>query len=78
MKVISEIARDALELPSSQRLMLARILLECSETGVGMDGNVAEAWESEISLRIDGIRDGTAVSRSFDKVFAELDRRFPG
>jgi len=78
MKAISEIARDALELPSHQRLTLVRLLLECSDAEVGVDQDAVDAWETEISSRIEGIRNGTAVSKSVDKVFAELDCRFPG
>ncbi len=78
MKVISEIARDALELPSDQRLTLARMLLDCSDAEIGVDQGVGGAWESEIASRIEGIRNGTAKYRSADKVFADLDDRFPG
>jgi hypothetical protein len=42
------------------------------------DPDAAEAWENEIFARIQTVRNGTAVSRSFEEVFADLDRRFPG
>jgi len=48
MKAISEIARDALELPSHQRLTLVRLLLECSDAEVGVDQDAVDAWETEI------------------------------
>ena len=77
MKTLSDIAKDALELPPSQRLILARILLDLSEPDQDFSPQVAAAWEEEIARRIQAIKAGSAQSKSFDEVFAELDRRFP-
>ena len=78
MKALSDVTRDALELPSIQRFTLARILLDVSEIGDEPDPTVEEAWDQEISRRIDSIHDGSAKFKSTTEVFAELDRRFPG
>jgi len=78
MKALSDVTRDALELPSVQRFTLARILLDVSEMGAPPDPTVEEAWDQEISRRIDSIHDGSAKYRSTTEVFAELDRCFPG
>lgn len=78
MKVIADIARDALELPPSQRLTLARILLDCADDVEAADSEIDDAWDVEISKRITSIRNGTAASRSADEIFADLDRRYPG
>ena len=77
MKAISELARDALELPSNQRITLARILLDLSEEDQEFSPEVDRAWEEEICRRMRAVEAGTARSRSFDEVFADLDRRFP-
>ncbi len=77
MKMLSEIARDALELPPAQRLTLARILLDLSEPDQDFSAEVESAWEQEICRRIDALKAGNAHSKRFDQVFAELDRRFP-
>jgi len=77
MKAISELAKDALELPPIQRLTLARILLDLTEEEGDFSPQVEAAWDEEISLRMKAVREGTARSRSFDPVFADLDRRFP-
>ena len=77
MKLISDIAKDALELPPAQRLALARILLDLSEPDQDFSPEVEAAWEEEIGRRMNAVKAGTAHSKSFDRVFAELDRRFP-
>ncbi|MEI8122589.1 MAG: addiction module protein [bacterium] len=78
MKALADVAKDALDLPSNQRFTLARILLDVSETLDSSDPSIEEAWEQEIGRRIAGIQDGTAEYKSSEKVFSELDRRFPG
>jgi putative addiction module component (TIGR02574 family) len=77
MKLLSDVTRDALELSPAQRLTLARILLDVSEPGQDFSREVEAAWEDEISRRIAKIKAGKARSKSFEDVFAELDRRFP-
>jgi len=78
MKALSDVTRDALELPSVQRFTLARILLDVSEMGDTPDPTVEEAWDQEIGKRIASIHDGSAKCKDSTDVFAELDRRFPG
>ena len=65
MKLISEIARDCLELPSTQRLKLARILIDVSE--------VEAAWDDEIGARVEAAKNGTAKSQPIADVFSHLD-----
>ena len=77
MKAISEVAKDALELSPSQRLILARILLDLSEQPQGSTPEIENAWETEICDRISAVQAGAASSRDFAAVFADLDRRFP-
>jgi len=77
MKTISNLARDALELPSNQRTMLARILLELSEDDQGVSPAVETEWEEEICRRMKAVETGTARTRTLEEVFADLDKRFP-
>jgi hypothetical protein len=77
MKGISELAKDALELPSSQRIMLARILLELADDEQGFDPAAEAAWEEEICRRMRAVEAGAVRTKSFDEVFADLDHRFP-
>jgi putative addiction module component (TIGR02574 family) len=77
MKAIAELAKDALELSSVQRLTLARILLELSEESHNFAPDAEAAWEAEIVRRMEDVKAGRARSASFDDVFARLDQRFP-
>lgn len=77
MKLLSDIAKDALELPPAQRLTLARILLDVSEPEQDFSQEIEQAWEQEIGRRMDAVKAGTAQSKSLDQAFAELDKRFP-
>jgi len=78
MKALVDIAKDALELSSTQRFTLARILLDVSEVGDSPDPTVEAAWDQEIGRRIASIHDGSAKRKGAVEVFAELDRHFPG
>jgi hypothetical protein len=77
MKTLWDIAKDALELSPGQRLILARILLDLSEPDQDFSPDVEGAWEEEIDRRIQSVKAGNAQSKSFDEVFAGLDRHFP-
>jgi hypothetical protein len=77
MKIIAEITRDCLDLPSSQRLKLARILLEVSEPEQDFSPEVAAEWEVEIGARMAAVSNGTARSRPIADVFQDLDLRHP-
>jgi len=78
MKALSDVTKDALELPFKQRFTLARILLDVSESADVSDPSVEDAWDQEIGRRIAGIHDGSAEYKSSGEVFAKLDRHFPG
>jgi hypothetical protein len=75
-KVLSEVTRDALDLPAAERRKLARILLDVSDTDRDFSPDVDAAWEEEIARRLQAVDAGTAKSRPAAEVFADLDRRF--
>ena len=77
MKMLAEVTKDALELPPVQRLTLARILLDLSEDNHDFSPDAEAAWEEEICRRMEAVKAGTASSRTFDEVFADLDRLYP-
>jgi putative addiction module component (TIGR02574 family) len=77
VKAISEFAREALELTPSQRLMLARILLDLSDEDRDFSPDVEAAWEREICRRMEEVKAGRARSSEFEDVFYRLDRQFP-
>lgn len=76
MKMLSEIAKDALELSPTQRLTLARILLDVSEADQDYSPEIEAAWEDEITRRMKAVEEGKARARPIEDVFADLDRRF--
>ncbi len=70
---LSEITEEALRLPRSAQLRLARTLLESSEA-VG-DTGAETAWEEEIERRIQKVDAGLAKGRPFSDVLRDIDRR---
>ena len=52
MKAFATITKEALELLPSQRLTLARILLDLSEENQNFSPEVEAAWEHEIDRRL--------------------------
>ena len=69
----SEIAEEAMTLPQSEQLRLARTLLEKAEASG--DVAAASAWEVEIERRIHSIDAGLAKGRPFADVLRDIDRR---
>ncbi len=57
-KTLIEVTRDAAELPASERLKLARILLDLSESGTVALEAAQAAWDDEIERRLRELRDG--------------------
>jgi putative addiction module component (TIGR02574 family) len=51
-KTLTEVTRDAAELPEAERLKLARILLDLSECDSEVSADVQEAWDQEIEKRL--------------------------
>lgn len=76
MKAISDLAKDALELPPEQRRTLARILLDLSDENQDFSPEVEAAWEDEIARRMAAVKAGTSSHSSLEAVFARLDARF--
>ncbi len=70
---IEQLIHDALALPTRERAHLAHLLLESLEPFAEKD--VLEAWEAEVSLRLESIRLGTARGRPVSEVFRDLAAR---
>ncbi|MFZ9938146.1 MAG: addiction module protein [Luteolibacter sp.] len=76
MKLLSEITKDCLELPSPQRLKLARILIDVSEPARDFSPEFESLWEEEIAARIEAVKSGSARSRLVSDVFKDLDAKY--
>jgi hypothetical protein len=77
MKAMAEVTRDCLELPSAQRLKLARILLDTSESGQDFSPEVDAAWDLEICARMNAVRNGTAKSSPVAEVLSRFEKLYP-
>ncbi len=69
----TKIAEEALTLPQSEQLQLARTLLEKAEASG--DVGAEAAWEEEIERRIHKIDAGLAQGRAFAEVLRAIDGR---
>ena len=57
-KTLTEVTRDAAELPAPDRLKLARILLDLSETSTEPAEELHATWDDEIARRLSELRTG--------------------
>jgi len=74
---LADLAREAIELPQQQRLTLARILLDNSDSeSFEPLAEVEASWEDEIAQRIKAIDAGQAEGKSWDTVLQDINKRF--
>jgi hypothetical protein len=69
----AEIVDEALRLPQSEQLQLARTLLEHGEAAGDLGAEAV--WDEEIERRIHLVDSGLAQGRPLADVLADLDRR---
>jgi putative addiction module component (TIGR02574 family) len=75
-KTLAEVTRDAADLPVSERLKLARILLELSEPATEPSpDDVQEAWDQEIERRLQELRSGKVKGVPLEEVRAKIEAR---
>ena len=75
-KTLTEVTRDAAELPAPERLKLARILLDLSETDTEPAEEVQAAWNDEIERRLQELLTGQAKGVPLDQVKGKIEARF--
>ncbi len=73
---MSEVTRDAAELPTSERLKLARILLDLSETSAEPAEEVQAAWDNEIARRLQELRTGAVQAVPLAEVKKKIEVGF--
>ena len=66
---------DTAELPEPERLKLARILLELSESKSGQAADVQDAWDKEIERRLLELRSGKVKGVPLQAVKKKIERR---
>jgi putative addiction module component (TIGR02574 family) len=70
---IEQLTHDALTLSEAERAHLAQTLLQSLEPGASE--TVEEAWDVEVSRRLDEVRQGMAQGRPADDVFRDIRAR---
>ena len=70
-----EVAREAAELPATERLKLARMLLDLSETEVE-SAEVQTAWDVEIERRLEELKSGKVQGIALEEVKRKIEGRF--
>jgi putative addiction module component (TIGR02574 family) len=75
-KTLIEVARDAAELPTNDRLKLARILLDLSDTDAEPQEEAQAAWDIEIERRLQELRSGKATGVPLEQVKQKIEARF--
>lgn len=72
-KALEEITKDAIDLPSHQRLALARFLIELEDASE--EPGAQAAWEAELQERVRAVEEGRVAGIPYDQVLARIDRR---
>lgn len=72
---IEEIAKELVDLPRHQRLVLVRLLLDLDQPGSSAD--VDSAWEEEIRARVKAVDEGRAIGIPYEQIKKEMANRFP-
>jgi putative addiction module component (TIGR02574 family) len=69
-KTLTEVTRGAADLPVSERLKLARILLDLSDPTTESSDDVQDAWDQEIERRLQELRSGKVKGVPLEEVRA--------
>ena len=75
-KSLSEVTRDAAELPEIERIKLARILLDMSETEPTSENDTEQAWEREIERRLRELESGAVKGVSLEETKRRIEATF--
>jgi putative addiction module component (TIGR02574 family) len=76
-KTLTEVTRDAAELPAPERLKLARILLDLSESEISSTPDVQDDWDKEIERRLLELRTGKVKGVPLEDVKKRIESRWP-
>lgn len=71
--VLEHVAKEAMDLPPRQRLVLAELLLESADGSVDPDSEAA--WEIEIGDRIRALDAGQVKGIAFEEVMKAAEQR---
>jgi putative addiction module component (TIGR02574 family) len=72
-KSLTEVTRDAAELPPLDQLKLARILLELSTSDTEAADDIQTAWDEEIQRRLQELRSGQVRGIPLEEVKKRIE-----
>ncbi len=75
-KTLTEVTRDAAELPVAEKLKLARILLNDWEPSEDQSTVNDEAWDAEINRRLEELRGGRVKGVPLSEVKKKIEAKF--
>jgi putative addiction module component (TIGR02574 family) len=75
-KTLTEVTRDAADLPAPERLKLARILLDLSESEIEVAVDVEDDWDREIERRLVELRTGKVKGVPLEDVKRKIESRW--
>ena len=75
-KSLSDVTRDASELPEVERVKLARILLDMSETEPDSGSDTELAWEQEIERRLRELESGAVKGVPLEETKRRIEASF--
>jgi putative addiction module component (TIGR02574 family) len=75
-KTLDEVAQDAAGVPASDRLKLARIMLELTDAEPASPDQAQSEWDEEIQRRLEELRSGQVTGVPLEEVKKRIEARF--
>jgi putative addiction module component (TIGR02574 family) len=75
-KTLSQVAQDAVDLPASDRLKLARLMLELTDLDPASPDEVQSAWDEEIHRRLEELRSRQVAGVPLEEAKRRIEARF--
>jgi putative addiction module component (TIGR02574 family) len=72
-KALAEVVKDAMELPSRQRLALAELLLGSADPAA--ESEAERAWDAEIRDRVKAVDEGRVTGVAYQDVRQAAEKR---
>ena len=75
-KTLDEVAQDAAGLPASDRLKLARLMLDLTDAESASPDQIQSEWDEEIQRRLKELRSGQVTGAPLEDVKKRIEARF--
>jgi len=74
-RTIESLTTELIGLPKRERLEIVRFILFLDNRSLD-SGDIASAWEKEITDRVHAVDEGTAIGFDYDKAMQKIEKRF--